>query len=182
MENISIHDVEPSAENDIDRRKLADPLNATDIAINRYVLEPSERFSGLHAHADQEEVFIVVSGEATFETMSGEVTVSEGEVLRFAPGEFHSGKNDSAERVVAFALGAPRDSENVRIPLDCPECSHDDMQPAVAEGREVLVCPNCGAESKAACPECAQDAMRAELSETGNAVSICQNCGAESTQ
>jgi len=54
--------------------------------------------------------------------MDGEVTVSEGEVIRFAPGEFQSGKNDSDGEVVAFAMGAPRDSEDVRVPQDCPEC------------------------------------------------------------
>jgi transcription elongation factor Elf1 len=130
---------------------------------------------------DQEEVFIVVEGEATFETMDGEVAVGEDEVIRFAPGEFQSGKNDSEERVVAFALGAPRDSEDVRIPLECPECSHGDRRPMIVDNREVLVCPNCGVESAAECPECGQNSMRAILSgDTEKPVGVCRNCGAES--
>lgn len=46
MEYISIDDVEASvAESGIDRRKLADPLSTSAIAINRYVLEPGDRFA-----------------------------------------------------------------------------------------------------------------------------------------
>ena len=152
MEKLSIGDVEPTSENDIDRRKLADPLNTSHLALNRYVLEPGERFAeSLHAHMDQEEVFVIIEGEATFETMNGETIVSEDEVIRFAPGEFQSGKNDSEERVVAFALGAPRDSEDVRIArisgigdITCPECGHDNMR--IPPTGTALVCPECGAK------------------------------------
>lgn len=152
MEKVSIDDVEPTSEDDIDRRKLTDPLNTAHVAVNRYVLEPGERFAeSLHTHMDQEEVFIIIEGKATFETMNSKATVSENEVLRFAPGEFQSGKNDSEERVVAFALGAPRDSEDIRIAripgigdIACPECGHDTMRIPTTETD--LVCPECGAE------------------------------------
>ena len=153
MEYISIDDVEASvAESGIDQRKLADPLNTSGIAINRYVLEPGERFAeSLHAHMGQEELFIVLEGEATFELRDGEVTVGENEAIRFAPGEFQSGKNNSGEAVVAFALGTPHGSEDVRIAripgigeIVCPECGRDDMR-IPAEGTD-LVCPDCGAE------------------------------------
>jgi len=148
MEKISIQDVEPGAfGRDIDRRGLSEPLETGDVAINRYRLDPGERFSGgMHAHMDQEEVFIIVEGEATFETMDGEVTVGENEAIRFAPGEFQSGKNDSDGDVVAFALGAPRDSEDVRIPQDCPECGHDNLRAIPGEDGFDLQCPECGTE------------------------------------
>lgn len=153
MEHVSIHDIEPSlAESDIARRKLTDPLNATGVALNHYVLEPGERFSeSLHAHMDQEEAFIIVEGVATFETMNDEITVGKNEAIRFAPGEFQSGKNASDETVVAFALGAPRDSEDVRIAripgigeITCSECGRGDMQ-VPDEGTD-LVCPDCDTE------------------------------------
>ena len=148
MEKVSIDDVEASAfGSDIDRRGLSDPLGTTDMALNRYRLDPGERFSGgLHAHMDQEEVFVIIEGEATFETMDGEVTVDEGEVIRFAPGEFQSGKNDSDGEVVAFAMGAPRDSEDVRVPQDCPECGNDNMRAIPADDGFDLQCPECGEE------------------------------------
>ena len=148
MEKVSIGDVEPNAfGSDIDRRGLSDPLETTDLALNRYRLDPGERFSGgMHAHMDQEEVFVIVKGEATFETMDGEVTVGEAEVIRFAPGEFQSGKNDSDEEVVAFAMGAPRDSEDVRLPQNCPECGHDNVRAIPGDDGFDLQCPDCGAE------------------------------------
>ena len=148
MEKVSIGDVEPNAlGSDVDRRGLSGPLGTTDFAINRYRLDPGERFSGgMHAHMDQEEVFVIVEGEATFETMNGEVTVSEAEVIRFAPGEFQSGKNDSDGEVVAFAMGAPRDSEDVRLPQNCPECGHDNVRAIPGDDGFDLQCPECGAE------------------------------------
>ncbi|PSQ00871.1 cupin [Halobacteriales archaeon QS_4_69_31] len=148
MEKVSIDDVEASAfGSDIDRRGLSNPLGTTDMALNRYRLDPGERFSGgLHAHMDQEEVFVIVEGEAAFETMDGEVTVDEGEVIRFAPGEFQSGKNDSDGEVVAFAMGAPRDSEDVRVPQDCPGCGNDNMRAIPADDGFDLQCPECGEE------------------------------------
>ena len=148
MEKVSIGDVEPNAfGSNIDRRGLSDPLETTDLALNRYRLDPGERFSGgMHAHMDQEEVFVIVEGEATFETMDVEVTVGEAEVIRFAPGEFQSGKNDSDGEVVAFAMGAPRDSEDVRLPQNCPECGHDNVRAIPGDDGFDLQCPDCGAE------------------------------------
>lgn len=194
METVSIDGLDPApSENDIDRRKLSGPLNTADIAINWYVLDPDERFSGsIHAHMDQEEVFLIVKGEATFETYTprsraesncsvGEITVDENEAIRFAPGEFQSGKNAADEPVVAFALGAPRDSEDVRVPLPCPECGHEDRQPVIVNGEEVLVCPECGIESAVACPECDRSNMRVRLAEdTEYLVNVCFDCGAAS--
>ena len=148
MERVSIDEVEPNAfGSDVDRRGLSEPLGATDVAINHYRLDPGERFSGgLHAHMDQEEVFVVVEGEATFETLEEPVTVGAGEAVRFAPGEFQSGKNDGDEPVVALALGAPQDSEDVRIPQECPECGHENMRAIPGDDGFDLRCPECGAE------------------------------------
>ena len=148
MEKVSIDEVEPSAfGTDIDRRGLSDPLGTTDVALNRYRLDPGERFTdGMHAHMDQEEIFVIVEGEATFETMDGAVGVGAGEAIRFAPGEFQSGKNDSDDEVVAFALGAPRDSEDIRVAQECPECENDSMRAIPADDGFSLQCPECGTE------------------------------------
>lgn len=161
MERIAIDDVDPEPYDEdlhADCRDLADPLGTEHVAITRYVLEPGERFSGsVHAHVDQEEVFLVLEGEATFETRTDdgdprEVTVAEDEVIRFAPGEFQSGRNDDDDRVVAFALGAPRDTDDVRISripvlddrdVTCPDCGHDHMR-VRTDGEAGLECPACG--------------------------------------
>ncbi len=172
MEHVSIDEVEPTPYDGChsDRRALADPLGTTDVAITRYVLEPGERFSGsVHTHMDQEEVFLVLEGTVTFElarssrsstaedgdddssSPGGEIIVSEA--IRFAPGEFQSGKNAADETVVAFALGAPKNSDDVRISriptlddrtIGCPECGLEHMRIS-SETDSELVCPDCGA-------------------------------------
>ena len=88
-------------------------------ATNRFEPEPGESFSGgLYTHHDQEEVFCVQSSEATFDvadrpdsSATETVTVGAGEVIRFPPGQFQEGYNDSDndDAVVGFAFGAPSD-------------------------------------------------------------------------
>ncbi len=195
MERVSTDDAERDAR--VDRHGLSNPLGTIDVAVNRYRLAPGEGFpGGLHAHVDQEEVFYVVEGEATFETLAwwsdadrssgepaserGEVTVGEGEAIRFAPGEFQSGRNDSDGDLVALAIGAPRDSEDVRIPLACPECGRGDVRLETGGDEPKLVCPDCGdARVPGACPECGHEDLRVALGEGGRTVVVCQDCGAE---
>ena len=154
MQRVDIDDVEQKtlADESVDRRGLTDALGATDLAINRYALDPGEAFSGgLHAHLDQEEVFYVVSGTATFEAKddpNGEtetVEVGAGEAIRFAPGEFQQGRNEGDERVVALALGAPKPSTELRTPQPCPECDSDVLAVRISDDGMRLECPDCGA-------------------------------------
>lgn len=182
MRYVSIDDVPLSdaVETDIDRRGLSDPLSTTDVAINHYRLSPGDRMAGLHAHMDQEEVFIVIEGEATFETLNGEVTVSEEEVIRFPSGEFKGGKNESDSDLVIIALGAPHDTEDMRIPIACPECNHADMRLVPREEGTTFVCPDCRAERvPIACSECDSDALRITLDDKNQPVVVCLDCGTE---
>ncbi|WP_458185866.1 cupin domain-containing protein [Haladaptatus sp. NG-WS-4] len=186
MNHVSIANVEPSAvANDSDRNGLSEPLGTIDVAINHYRVAPGDGLpGGLHAHMDQEEVFVVVAGEVTFETYAprsggGRITVSAGEIIRFAPGEFQSGRNDSDDELAVLAFGAPRDSDDVRIPVDCPECAHDDMRLETGDGVHTLVCPDCGAERvPQGCPECGHK-LRVTLGEDDRPVVVCSECGAE---
>ncbi|WP_254862411.1 cupin domain-containing protein [Halovivax gelatinilyticus] len=100
--------------------RLDDELDVSGLAINHYLVPSGERLpAGLHAHADQEELFVVLSGVATFETLDGEVLVEADEIVRFSPGEFQAGKNDHEDLLAVLALGAPAESADVRIPIDC---------------------------------------------------------------
>jgi len=147
MEKVTIDDVEAGGMGDAAVRRLADPLGTSDVAINHYTLEPGERFSGgLHTHMDQEEVFYVLEGRATFETPDDDVTVGAGELIRFAPGEYQSGKNAGDEPVRALALGAPKESEDVRVPETCRDCGHENMRFIPGDDGFTLVCPECGTE------------------------------------
>lgn len=181
MERVAIEEVTPAeVGSDAERRSLSEPLGTTDVSINRYRLAPGDRISGLHAHADQAEVFLVVEGDLTFETMDGVVDLGAGEAIRFAPGEFQSGKNDSDDGVELLALGTPRDSEDVRVPVACPACGNDDARPTIRDGGPVLVCPACDEESPVACPKCGGDDVRAQLAaDEQTPVSVCRDCGAE---
>lgn len=177
----TVPDTPDDFENGIDRHGLSDPLGTTDVAINHYRIAPGEGFpGGLHAHMDQEEVFIVLEGKATYETMAGEIVVKAGEAIRFSPGEFQSGKNESDSELVLLALGAPRDTEDIRIPVACPECDHVDMRLVVTEDESTFVCPDCNAERiPQGCPECGRDEMRMVLNEETKPVVACPDCGLE---
>jgi len=148
MQKVSVSELDGSEVASADRRALSDALGTSDLAINYYALDPGEQFSGgLHTHLDQEEVFYVFEGTATFETPERTVEVGPDEGVRFAPGDYQQGRNDGDERVVALALGAPRNSSDVRVPGDCPECGEADSL-AVELGPDgmAFVCPECGAD------------------------------------
>ncbi|WP_225741188.1 cupin domain-containing protein [Halorussus halophilus] len=196
MEHVSLDSVTADAfgsEDGIDseQRRLSDPLGTTGVALNHYRIAPGDGFpSGLHAHADQEEVFVVLAGEATFETFEGEFTVEAGHAVRFAPGEFQSGRNDGEEVLVALAVGAPRDGEDVRIPADCPDCGHDQLRLETDDGL-TFVCPDCGVERVPQdCPDCGSARLRITLAEEENETAtrakrepqtkvVCEDCGSE---
>lgn len=159
MEKTAIDDVDVEV-NPMDvhsiRRPISDAIGFSDFAMNYFELEPGESFSGgLHTHHDQEEVFYVQEGTATFDVRESidaettEVTVDAGEVIRFAPGEFQKGYNDGDERVVGFAFGAPdakHDWDRIESVLFCRECERE-----VGHGLEFtddgafrMICTECG--------------------------------------
>jgi len=152
VETVRIDDVEvPPTNSPADViRPLSAALGATGLAINYFELAPDESFGyAYHRHNDQEEVFYVQSGTATFETEAGDVEVDEGELIRFAPGEFQLGTNQGTERVSALALGAPRDSEEIEYQLECAECGERTVHTsAVDVEREMIIiqCTECGNE------------------------------------
>lgn len=134
-----------------EKRPLGPELGTENVALNYYELDPGETFGfGYHRHGDQEEVFYVMRGTATFETEEGDVAVGPDEAIRFAPGEWQLGRNEGEERVVALAIGAPADSEDVEVHCDCEDCGG--RTPHRIEPREdgtavVTVCGECGAET-----------------------------------
>jgi uncharacterized cupin superfamily protein len=182
MRLLSLGDTDPDEiDRDSTRHGLTEPLGTTDVAINHYRVAPGDGLpSGLHAHADQEEVFVVLAGRATFETLDGEVTVREGEAVRFAPGEFQSGRNAADGELVVLAIGAPRETDDVRVPLSCPDCGHDDLRIDADDGGVALVCPACDvAHDPPACPDCGREDLRVTLGDAGRVAVVCPDCGTE---
>lgn len=179
MQRVAIDDVGPHPRLDADRRDLTDPLDTDGLALNRFTLAPGEWCSGLHCHEDQEEVYVVFDGSLTVETLDGESTLGADEAVRFAPGEYHAGRNDGDERVRLLALGAPRDTEAIRIPLACPDCGQIGLRPGMGDDGPVLGCPDCLGETSAVCGDCGSAEMRATVPQgRDRPAGVCQDCGA----
>ena len=133
------------------RKPVSRALGTDHFAMNYFVLEPGESFSGgLHTHHDQEEVFYVESGIATFEVGVDreEVVVESGQLIRFPPGEFQKGYNDGEATVEGWALGAPgasHDWDELQSRAYCPECEAETTQDVgLASGNFELTCTECG--------------------------------------
>jgi len=147
MDHVSLEDLENHPRVATVQKHDTEPLNLADMALNYYELQPRDSLSGgLHTHMNQEEVFLVMEGTATFQTKEEEIEVGENEIVRFAPGEYQEGKNESDERVRAVAMGAPQEDGETRSALPCQECGAEyhvvDVQPDGVE----LTCPDCGNE------------------------------------
>jgi len=150
MEKVDPDDLENRARAGTITKHLSDPLALSDMALNYYELAPGDGFSdGLHTHMNQEEVFYVIEGTATFETVDGEHTVEAGEAIRFAPGEYQTGRNEGDERIRALAFGAPQEMGEGRIKRACEACGDADYHfvTGMEDGQFVLECPECGNET-----------------------------------
>lgn len=179
MNRATLAAIDSNLEN-IDRHELSAPLATTGISVNHYRIPPENGLpGGVHAHMDQEEVLIVLAGTAEFETMDGTITVEAGEAIRFGPGEFHSGTNAAEQDLVALAVGAPRATEDVRIPFACSACGHSDLRLTTDDGLQ-FVCPDCSLTQRPneVCPACGGD-LRVTLDADGQAVVGCSACATQ---
>ncbi|MFA9417126.1 cupin domain-containing protein [Natrinema sp. HArc-T2] len=151
METVSLTDVDRWMSPARNKRSLSNALGAEHLAVNHYILEPGDTFGfGYHRHADQEEIFYVLEGTATFETEEGDVTVGAAEAIRFAPGEWQLGRNETDDRVVALALGAPAEAGETDIRRQCPDCGERQLvRIESTDDRDALmaICEECGAET-----------------------------------
>jgi uncharacterized cupin superfamily protein len=151
MKHVSLDEIDPWMSPARHKRSLSHALGAEHLALHHYVLDPGESFGfGYHRHTDQEELFYVLEGTATFETEDGDVTVGAGEAIRFAPGEWQLGRNNTNNQIVALALGAPADTEEIDVVRACPDC--EERRPVRIEPTDdrdalVAICEVCGAET-----------------------------------
>jgi len=147
MEHTSVDDLENTARTADVQKPLSNTLSLGDMAMNYFELGPGDSLSGgLHTHMNQEEVFYVLEGTATFETKEETVDVAADEIIRFAPGEYQEGRNESDGRVRVLAMGAPKDAGETRTLFPCQECDSDYQVVEMGEDGFTLVCPDCGTE------------------------------------
>lgn len=157
MKKIEVDEVEnvpnPMGVNTV-RKPISDALNADEAAVVHYELDPGESFSGgLHTHHDQEETFYILDGTATFDvgTDREEITVEEGEAIRFDPGEFQYGYNDTDDTLIGLAIAAPgvrHDWDQLESLVPCGECGEKTIHSVslTEEGGMVAECAECGNE------------------------------------
>jgi uncharacterized cupin superfamily protein len=164
-----------------ERRSLSEALGATAVSVHEYRIAPHAGLpAGLHAHMDQEELFVVLAGTLTFETMSGELSVPESAAIRFAPGDFQSGMNDTDDEVVVLAIGAPPGTEDIRIPVNCTDCGHETLGLDTDGPELTFTCPDCQATHLPAdCPHCGESNLTVTLADDGQTIVVCQSCQAE---
>lgn len=150
-----------------DRRPLSRAIDEMGFATTYLELEPGESFSGgLHTHTDQEELFLVLSGTATWETKGAagaeaeKFDVGPMEAVHFGEGDvYQTGRNESDGPVTGLAIGvgAPRHSwEGVEALVDCPTCEAETVHSLAApnavdrwmpEMEEMTItCTECGNE------------------------------------
>lgn len=160
------------------KHPIGDELGTTALMINHYRIQPGEGLpGGVHAHEQQEEVFVVRAGTATFETLDGPVVVGAGEAIRFGPGEFQSGENRGSTTLDVLAIGAPKESGRPLFPFDCPECDADVLQ--MSESGQ-FACTECAfAATPAPCPECGHEELQATVTDPPETAAVCQECGAQ---
>mgnify|MGYP000303691766 CR=1 FL=1 len=151
MERISVDDVDTRIGPAAVKRVLGPALETTEVALNYYELAPGDSFGfGYHRHSDQEEVFYVLQGTATFETEDEPVAVGPDEAIRFGREEFQRGWNRGDERVRALALGAPLEYGDQPKLRHCPDCDEqtDTRLERTEDGTAVVAhCRACGAET-----------------------------------
>jgi len=134
------------------RKPVSRALGTEHFAMNYFELEPRESFSGgMHTHHDQEEVFYVQEGTATFETPDDEIAVAEGELIRFAPGDYQKGYNDPGggrrkrRRVRARRTRCVPRLGRTRIYGACPDCGDEKPHGVdLVAGGFRLTCTDCG--------------------------------------
>ncbi|AQL42959.1 cupin [Halorientalis sp. IM1011] len=151
MDRTTVDDVDDRMSPADTKRKVGDAIGATDMALNYYELEPGDSFGfGYHRHSDQEEVFYIAEGTVTFETEDGEIEATAGECVRFEPGEWQLGTNEGTDRVVALAMGAPKEMGETEMLRHCEDCggrTEQDLELTDDRDAILTICVECGAET-----------------------------------
>lgn len=93
-------------------RRLAPAVGLTDFGASHVVLEPGAWSSQRHWHEGEDELVVMISGEAVLVDDNGETPMRAGDVAAFAKGDGngHVLQNRSDEPCVFVAIGRPAES------------------------------------------------------------------------
>jgi mannose-6-phosphate isomerase-like protein (cupin superfamily) len=90
------------------RQPLRRELDVSSFGINLIALEPRQR-GRVHAHAHQEEVFLVLEGQLTLLVEGVEHVLGPDQLVRVGPDARRQLTNPGAHRLVLLALGGAGD-------------------------------------------------------------------------
>jgi mannose-6-phosphate isomerase-like protein (cupin superfamily) len=89
---------------------LKDATKATGTEISVSVLPPRTNLPIFHSHKQNEETYIVLSGKGKFQVDDKVFDISEGSVVRVAPGGLRGMTNTSGDRMVYIVIQAKENS------------------------------------------------------------------------
>ncbi|MDQ6824041.1 MAG: cupin domain-containing protein [Candidatus Eremiobacteraeota bacterium] len=93
-------------------------IGARKLGYRLVTLPPGKISCPLHAHAAEEELFLVLEGEATIRTLRGDVRCRAGDAIAFPVGDIgtHTLVNTGTKPCRVFMLGTDDDNESATIP------------------------------------------------------------------
>lgn len=89
------------------------------VTFHLHCYAPGGGENGLHAHTDEDHIFVALQGEANFRSREGEMpTLRKNQAIVIPRGSFYSFSNDGAEPLVLVRFGASRDRSHGRLAPD----------------------------------------------------------------
>ncbi len=96
-------------------------LGLTKVALGLISLPPEKGYSFLHAHKEQEEVYIILQGSGTMQIEEKEIPLKKGDIIRVSPEVKRALKADN-EKLIALCCGGVTQGypkkENTRALID----------------------------------------------------------------
>lgn len=89
---------------------LKDQIEATGSEISISVLAPKTDLPIFHTHKQNEEIYIILSGEGKFQVDDQCFNISEGSVIRIAPAGVRGMTNTSDEQMIYIVIQAKENS------------------------------------------------------------------------
>ena len=118
---------------------LKEPLELSGVGVSIFNLPPGKGYTFMHAHEEQEEVYICLLGKGTALIGKEKIPLKQGDILRIDPEDrraFRAGDNEPLVMICAGGVthGYPK-SENSRSLIDDGVPHFDDI-PFWYEGNE----------------------------------------------
>ncbi len=98
------------------RRRLATPAGAVRLGLSRYELDPGRRVMPVHAHADEEELFVVLAGGGISVEGDEAFAIGAGDVVLYPAGGRPHTVLAGAEGIDVLAFGSGSDTSLTWLP------------------------------------------------------------------